>query len=67
MNNKRTLVNLYKDIELVTRVRIFCTTMFTHNNVKFVIQMHAFLMDLSKCTVSRDHFFFSLHSLKGEE
>ena len=27
-NNKRTLVNLYKDIVLVTRVRIFCTALF---------------------------------------
>ena len=26
MNNKRTLGNLYKDIVLVTRVRIFGTT-----------------------------------------
>ena len=26
--NKRTLVNLYKDIVLVTRVRIFCTKFF---------------------------------------
>ena len=40
-NNKRTLVNLYKYIALVTRVRIFCT----NNNIKVVIQMHAFLMD----------------------
>ena len=27
INNKRTLVNLYKDIVLVTLVRIFCTTL----------------------------------------
>ena len=45
MNNKRTLVNLYKDIVLVTRVRIFCTTLFTNNNIKVVIQIHTFLMD----------------------
>ena len=25
IHNKRTLINLYKDIVLVTRVRIFCT------------------------------------------
>ena len=46
INNKRTLVNLYKDIVLVTRARIFCTTLFTNNNIKVVIQMHTFLMDL---------------------
>ena len=45
MNNKRQLVNLYKDIVLVTRLRIFCTTLFTNNNIKVVIQMHTFLMD----------------------
>ena len=34
---KKTLVNLYKDIVLVTRVRIFGTTLFTNNNIKIVI------------------------------
>ena len=29
----------------MTRVRIFCTTLFTNNNLKVVIQMHTFLMD----------------------
>ena len=48
MNNKRTSVDLYKDIVLVTRVRIFYTTFFTNNNIKVVIQMHTFLMDLTK-------------------
>ena len=42
INDKRTLVNLYKDIVLVTRLRIFCATLFTNNNIKVVIQMHAF-------------------------
>ena len=46
MNNKRTSVNLYKDIVLVTRVRIFCTTLFTNNNIKVVIQMNVSLMGL---------------------
>ena len=45
MNDKKTLVNLYKDIVLVTRVRIFYTTLFTKNKVKVVIQMQTFLMD----------------------
>ena len=45
MNNKRTLVNLYKDFVLVTRLRIFCTTLITNNNIKVVIQMLTFLMD----------------------
>ena len=45
MNKKRALVNLYKDIVLVTRVCIFCTTLFTNNNIKFVIQYNAFLTD----------------------
>ena len=47
MNNKRILV-IYikiKDIALVTRVRIFCTILFTNNNIKVVIQVHTFLMD----------------------
>ena len=35
----RTLVNLYKDIVLATRLHIFCTTLFTNNNIKVVIQM----------------------------
>ena len=26
-------------------VRIFCTTLFTNNNIKVVIQMHTFLLD----------------------
>ena len=47
MNNKtkRTLVNLYKDIVLVTCVRIFCTTLFTNSNIKVMIQMLTFLID----------------------
>ena len=36
INNKRILVNLFKDIVLVTRVRIFCTALFTNNNIKVV-------------------------------
>ena len=43
MNKKRALVNLYKDIVLVTRVRIFCKALFTNNNIKVVIQIDAFL------------------------
>ena len=42
INNKRKLVNLYKGIVLVTRLRIFCTTLITNNNIKVVIQMYAF-------------------------
>ena len=41
MKNKRTLVNSYIDIVLVTRFRIFCT----NNNIKVVIQNNAFLTD----------------------
>ena len=48
MNNKRTLVNLYKDIVLVTRVRIFCTPLFTNNKIKVVIPMHSFQFDQKK-------------------
>ena len=44
INNKRTLVNLYYDIVLVTSIRIFCTTLFT-NNIKVVIQIHSFQFD----------------------
>mgnify|MGYP001246922262 CR=1 FL=1 len=43
-SNKRALVNLYKDIVLVTCVRIFCTTLFTNNNIKIVIQSITFLI-----------------------
>ena len=43
INNKRTLVNLYKDIVLVTRLHIFCTVLFTNYNIKVVIQIDAFL------------------------
>ena len=42
MNNKRTLVN---DIVFLTLARIFCTILFTNNNIKVVIQIHTFLMD----------------------
>ena len=34
INNKRTLAYLYKDVVLVTRLSIFCTTLFTNNNIK---------------------------------
>ena len=40
------MVNFQKDIVLMTHLRIFCTTLFTNNNKKVVIQMHTFLMDL---------------------
>ena len=43
MKNRRTLVNLYKEIVLVTLVRIFYSTLFTNNNIKVVIQTNAFL------------------------
>ena len=43
MKNKRTLVDLYKDFILVTRVHIFCTTLFTNHNITVVIQINAFL------------------------
>ena len=66
INNKRTLVNLYKDIVLVTRLLIFCTTLFTNNNIKVVIQMHAFLFDRKKIhnlnaikILRFPHFFYS--------
>ena len=45
LNNKKIFYNLYKDIVLVTRLRIFCTTLFINNNIKIVIQMHTFLLD----------------------
>ena len=45
IDNKRKLVNLYKDIVLMTHLRIFCTTLFTNKNIKVMIQMHAFLFD----------------------
>ena len=46
INNKKTLVNLYKDIVLVNRVRTFSTTLFTNNNIKIVIKSHTFLFQL---------------------
>ena len=45
MINKRTLVNLYNDIVLVTRVRIFCTTLFTNNNMHKSRDSNAYLSD----------------------
>ena len=45
INNKRILVNLYKDIVLVTRLHIFCTTLFINYNIKVVIKMHSFQFD----------------------
>ena len=44
ISNKRALVDLYKDIVLVTCVRIFCTTLFTKNNIKIVIKSHTLLI-----------------------
>ena len=55
MNKKRALVNLYKDIVLVTRVRIFCTALFTNNNIKVVIQIDAFLARRG-CKLSAQNF-----------
>ena len=48
LNNKSTLVNLDKDIVLMTRVHCthFYTELFTNNNIKVVIQINAFLTDL---------------------
>ena len=41
INNKsQFIVNLYKDIVLVTLLRIFCTTLFINNNIKIVILSH---------------------------
>ena len=31
------------------RLSIFCTTLFTNNDIKVVIQMHAFLFDRENC------------------
>jgi hypothetical protein len=46
INDKRTLVTLYKDIVLVTRLRIFSATLFTNNNIKVMIHIiHAFQLD----------------------
>ena len=45
IDEKRTLVNLYKDIVLVIRLCIFSMTLFTNNNIKVVIQMHSFQFD----------------------
>ena len=45
INNKRTLVDFYKDIVLLTRLSIFCMTLFTNNSNKVVIQMHSFQFD----------------------
>ena len=47
--------NLYKDIVFGARVRIFCTTLFTNNNIKVAIQMHSFQFDLLKRT-GKDFF-----------
>ena len=46
---------MYKDIVLVTHVRIFCTALFTNNNIKVVIQMHTFLMYLIYLTIKNDN------------
>ena len=48
MNIRGTLVNLYKEIVMVTRLRIFCKTLFTNNNIKIMIQMQAFQLYLYK-------------------
>ena len=46
INNKRSLVNLYKDIVLVTSVRVFFMALFTNYNIKVVIQIDTFLAHL---------------------
>ena len=51
MNKKRALVNLFKDIVLVTRVRIFYTVLFTNNNIKVVIQIDNFLVHQGKIMI----------------
>ena len=56
IDNKRTFVNLYKGIVLVTPLNIFSMILFTNNNIKVVIQMHAFLFDQSNvlfCSITR--------------
>ena len=39
----KKIVNVYKDIVFMTRVRIFCTTLLTNTNIKIVIKSHTFL------------------------
>ena len=56
IDNKRTFVNLYKGIVLVTPLNIFSMILFTNNNIKVVIQMHAFLLAQSNvlfCSITR--------------
>ena len=60
MNNKRALVNWFKDIVLETCVRIFCTALFTNNNIKVVIQIDTLLAHLKtdyhcRCHICRNH------------
>ena len=45
INNKRTLVILFKDIDLLTRPNHFLYDIVFNINIKVAIQMHAFLMD----------------------
>ena len=50
-NKNKTLVNSFKDIVLVTRVRTFCTTLFTNNNIKIVFKSSTFLIHLEICII----------------
>ena len=42
---------------LVTRLRTFCTTLFNNNNIKVVIQMHAFQFDQLQNLYHRNQSF----------
>ena len=46
-----------EDIVLVTRVRIFCTTLFTNNNIKIVIKSSTFLDHQPSTTILEINIF----------
>ena len=62
ISDKRALINLSKDILLVSCVRIFCTTLITNNNIKIVIKSSTFLIhrlwDLTKISFQLYANFF---------
>ena len=59
IDNKRILVNLYKDILLMTRQRIFYTTLFSvyQQHIKIVIQIHAFQIGPEESIILQGYIF----------
>ena len=62
MNNKRTLVDLYKDIELVTRVSLFCMHDIVYQKQHKSRDSNAYLFSALFWVQRNEPFNFQFHN-----